>query len=62
MKITIEHHDNKYICEIFFNIDATELLDYICRLMVDAGYTPKSVENAIVENYHNLDRKDYLHL
>ena len=58
MKITIEHYDNKYICETLDETDANELLDLMCRFMVVIGYQPKSVENAIVNKYHLLPKED----
>jgi hypothetical protein len=58
MKITIEHYDNKYICETLDDVSATDFLDLMCRFMVVMTYPPQSVENAIVNKYNEIPNKD----
>lgn len=58
MKITVEHYDNKYICETLDDVSAKELLDLMCRFMVVMTYPPQSVDDAIVHKYNELPNKD----
>lgn len=58
MKITIEHYDSKYICEISDDVSAKEFLDLMCRFMVVMTYPTQSVEDAIVHKYNELSNKD----
>lgn len=58
MKITVEHYESKYICEISDDVSAKEFLDLMCRFMVVMTYPPQSVDDAIVHKYNELPNKD----
>lgn len=57
MKITVEHYDEKYTCETADDISPTELLGLMCRFMLLMGYPPQTVQNAIVNKFHELPKK-----
>jgi len=50
MKITLEQHGNKISIETESNdLSAIEFLDYVCQLMLCAGYHHESVKRAVYE-------------
>lgn len=63
MKITLEQHGDKISIETEGDDhSATEFIDYICQLMLCAGYHYESVKQAIygkAEEYEPCEEKDY---
>lgn len=58
MKITVEAYGNRYTVEISDECDVHECLDAMLKLMELISYQKKSIENAIVNKYHELPNKD----
>ena len=59
MKITLEHHGDKISIETKGDgHTATEFIDYICKLMLCAGYHYESVKESIYEKAEEYEYED----
>ena len=59
MKITLEQHGDKFSIETEGDgQSAIELLDYVCQIMMCAGYHYESVKQAIYEKAEEYEYED----
>ncbi len=58
MKIAIEYHDETVMIDTSEHLDVHDMLDVFLRTMLMMGYTPESVDSAIVTKYHELNFKN----
>ena len=59
MKITLEQHRDKISIETEGDdLSAIEFLDYVCQLMLCAGYQYDSVKRAIYEKAEGYEYED----
>ena len=56
IKITVEAHGSRYTAEISDECDVYECLDAMLKLMELMTFTRTSIENAIIDKFHQIDK------